>query len=431
MTATALRPSTILGASLLSGASLVLGSAVAFAPVPLALGAVGAALTAIALYLPGVLLALYVVVPSFFKAALQPYAPIDLTLLLAALCAPQALYLLRRPEAIRGIAVWAALTLVIIASVLWALDSYLAQDRGIYWLALGFLPLLAAVRVAADERHVRHFLRVVLAAAALMVFAGLAGFDPSVRTEALGANTIQSARAALMVPILAVALRDEPWPVRALAIGLTPVAVYVALSTGSRGALVALFVVGGLILVSLLRDRRRLMAALFALLALTVIGSFVVAELVVLPRAALDRYTLLGIFSGDAVQSEAARWSVYDNALAAFADAPLLGIGIGNFAVFEPVLRYPHNLVLQFAAELGMVGLVALGAVLWTALSRRSDGYPWAAVRWLALFLVVGAMFSGDAVENRMMWAMIVLLIAAPTVGRGNPVNGSRPRAAS
>jgi O-antigen ligase len=57
-------------------------------------------------------------------------------------------------------------------------------------------------------------------------------------------------------------------------------------------------------------------------------------------------------------------------------DSPLLGIGLDNFLYrypgvmapgtpFEPNLSHPHNLVLQFWLELGLLGLAALVWLLW------------------------------------------------------------------
>ena len=73
--------------------------------------------------MPGVLFAAYLLIP-FYKAVVQPYSPIDITVLLALLNVLQIVPIIldRRPRHLSrvGIALWVALALLILAGALWA-----------------------------------------------------------------------------------------------------------------------------------------------------------------------------------------------------------------------------------------------------------------------------------------------------------------------
>jgi O-antigen ligase len=141
--------------------------------------------------------------------------------------------------------------------------------------------------------------------------------------------------------------------------------------TYSRGALVSLAVVG-LMLVIWLRMRWVVAVGAMALLILPF----------VLPRDYLERAStftqVIGILSGEAPRDSAIRGRLSEVTSAAmmFGDAPLLGVGYGNFELHYPRYarelaldarrtdRAAHNLYLEVAAETGVVGLSAFGLLL-------------------------------------------------------------------
>jgi putative inorganic carbon (hco3(-)) transporter len=92
-----------------------------------------------------------------------------------------------------------------------------------------------------------------------------------------------------------------------------------------------------------------------------------------------------------AVVERVAHWQA---GLAMFADHPLLGVGIGNYAVAYPdyapphfydALGHAHNVYVNFLAETGLLGTVPwlvfwFGALWWAARSaRRATGDAWMA----------------------------------------------------
>jgi O-antigen ligase len=101
--------------------------------------------------------------------------------------------------------------------------------------------------------------------------------------------------------------------------------------------------------------------------------------------------------------------------VAALPRAPVLGIGTGGFSTTS-IEAYPHNLILETAAELGLVGLALLalvlvgGAVTVFGNLASPDDRPRAALI-LALFAaaLVNALLSGDITANAPLWLALGL----------------------
>jgi len=138
------------------------------------------------------------------------------------------------------------------------------------------------------------------------------------------------------------------------------------------GALFATFSVGGwiatglavLVVVGLMGGRRYVAA-------LVVAGA--IAACILLVAAPVER--LAGRL--DPRQGTSfVRVQLWQAAVELIGGSPLLGIGLDNFLYrypalnpsgtpFEPNLSHPHNLILQFWLQLGLLGLLALGWLLW------------------------------------------------------------------
>jgi hypothetical protein len=266
----------------------------------LILGILGAVVAVLA---PGVLYAAYLLI-VFYKAAVQDYTPVDVTVLLAILTSAQAIPLLmgRSPRVSRvGVILWLTLTSLILAGVLYAVDQNLAIASAANWCALVFVPLLVGgLRVGSDPRYVRQFLWSFMAMGLLTTVLGLTLVSSTERLTFLGINTIQAGRAALLVPLVGVAfvLRGGGWLVRAAMVVLIPAALVVALATGSRGPLLALVVVALLGLMRYLSRPRSVDWRLAGIVGGLAIATVIVAAVVApeLPNSSLQRFTNLGDF---------------------------------------------------------------------------------------------------------------------------------------
>jgi O-antigen ligase len=416
--------------------------------------------------MPGVLLAAYLLIP-FYKGAVQPYLPIDITLILAAANALQIIPVILdgrlRQASPAGVAAWIGLASLVLAGTLWAADQALALSTALTFWLLVCLPLLAAgLRVGSDERYLRQLLWAFFGMGALTVVLGVFNVSTSSRLVILGMNTIQVSLAAFLVPLVGVTfvLREGLTPVKAVTVALIPAAFVVAIASGSRGPLLLLVLMGGAALVrQVIRPRgvsRRMVAAVAGTIVVAVVAASVFSD--VIPVLSIQRFTLFGDFlqnllSGDSITSardtsSADRVRLFGMAAAIFADHPLLGSGPAGFEVLSPLYaglgpgdRYPHNAVLQFAAEFGIIGVAAFVGLALAAITRRTPSDPaWAAVRVLLVFFLLNSMISGDILENRMLWGLLGLVLLfsatrpsvpmlttrAAAVGQPTPVPSTR-----
>ena len=114
------------------------------------------------------------------------------------------------------------------------------------------------------------------------------------------------------------------------------------------------------------------------------------------------------------------------------------GVGWGNFFGYVPggLLRsepgqnlYAHNIILEFSAETGAVGVVVfllfLLAVVVKSVRRAKLSPADLALTGLTVHLLVGAMLSSDVIGNRMMWVVCSAVLAG-TLARGRITTKAR-----
>ena len=409
-------------------------------------------------------LALYLLVPPLFKAALQPLVPIDITILLAI---PTALIgvswmainrsRLHRHQ-LHAAGLWVALAALVILGVAWAPDRDIAVRSAAYFVLLAGLPLLAAFPVAADPERLRQFLLAFFGAGAVLVAIGtIALFTGDLGgRELIGANRLSVARALLLVPLIGMPVlawkRPFGWGTW-MVILVSSVALFVGLATSSRAALIFALLLGMAMAVGsivLSPRRREVLTRAAALAGCTAIVFVAMSGL--LPQHSPARFGLLidavaqiiggdggsvdgevpgetpavdpGIDEGDAVggESVAVRVALFGRAWEAFVDQPLVGVGTGGFEIVmaTPDIEgddYPHNLVLHVASDFGVLGLAMLGLFGAMTLVRwRPDSNIAVALGVTVAFLLLNAMVSNGIYENRMLWGTWLVLLARPPI---------------
>lgn len=424
----------------LCGAAAAAAVAITAGPVGSLVLVLGAVALLAAVCMPGFAFAAFLLTP-FYKAAVQPYSPIDITVLLALFNALQIIPLLmdRRPRHVSwaGIVLWVGFALLVLAGVLYAPDQQLALGRAASFWALAFLPILpAAARVGSNPRYVREFLWTLMGFGSLTAGLGLAALFARASSEPLvllGTSTISVGRAALLVPLLGVAfvLREGQLIMRVIAVLLMPAAVVVALASGSRGPLLFLLVLGALGLVGCLARPRAADWRLVGLVAGIAVVSILVVSLAAafVPGQSLQRFTrfegfVQGALSGEpttsAVDTSAqARVTLFGLAVSLFEERPILGSGTASFEALSPRFlgaaeadQYPHNAVLQLAAEFGLLGVVLFVGLTTLALFRRLPlGSLGRGVRATFLFFLLNAMVSDDVLEERLLWGLLMLVL--------------------
>jgi O-antigen ligase len=441
----------VAGAAVVAGLIVAIVAAIGGPAAGLALAGlvVGALMLA---YAPGILFGLYLLIP-FYKGALQIYMPIDLTILLAVANALQIVpYFIdghSRHISRAGAALWFALLVLIMAGVLYAPDQGRALGRLASWVLLICLPIsAAALRVGSRPAFVRQLLWTFLGMGVIEVVLGLSLMSTAQRLEVLGANTIAVARAALLVPLIAglFALRSRFTLLRVAILVLIPASFVVAVASGSRGPILmlAILVVIGAIGFVL---RRRTIAwrptrgVLTLALASIAVFALTVSQV---PSASLQRYVMLADFveAGGVTgvdDSSLTRVVLADAAGQLFEANPFLGVGTAGYAELGPKTvgngnadAYPHNALLQVAAEYGLVGIGIFVGLVVLALFRPRLARASEALKLVMLFFLFNAMISGDVFDDRMLWGllMLILLVGArpASTGAGElPVTAGSP----
>ena len=417
------------------------GVAVALGGLPVVAALLAVPVVLVALYSAGIAFALYLLVPAFLKGALQPYVPVDLTVALGAVCLlhiASGLLSGRRLHA-SPLLVWLAPFVMIIGGALYAPDQGLAIDRIAEWGALVFLPLLVAFWVASEPRELERFVWAFLAIGLVMVALALPAWTTQERLNLDFTTTIGVGRAVLMVPLIvfSFALPMAPRWARPLLVGVVPLAIVVALATGSRGPLL-MFVVTVLAIGvwNILRGRGAPMKAL-AVGGTVLLASLVAVLLVGLPAATFERidYAAALVTTGEAGNaSDGIRLALIDVAGQMFVQSPFIGSGTGAFTFVTdniPLLvdqRYPHNVILELAADWGLVGVMLFATMVVIALrSHRPSTPAWTAV-WVLFVFALATQMLGNVFTNRAFWGLLLLLVVGgmSTLGRVRPRGISR-----
>jgi putative inorganic carbon (hco3(-)) transporter len=192
-----------------------------------------------------------------------------------------------------------------------------------------------------------------------------------------------------LVPLIAVAGAVAlHWPdrrERVAAVAFIGLGVVCVLLSFSRGGYLALAVV---VLGLALSHRRRWLLVVgglvvaIALLQVPAFGHRVQAEL----NLSSPQNTLVG------------RFHLWSAALQMLSHHVLFGAGLSGFPVliapyWNPThsdrFTYPHNILLNFWSETGLLGVVAFGAILAVAIACAWRGWRWAAADWRVIHLGV------------------------------------------
>jgi O-antigen ligase len=155
---------------------------------------------------------------------------------------------------------------------------------------------------------------------------------------------------------------------------------------------------------------------LTALLGSGLAAIYLVSHLV--PAEAIQRSTsfFLGTGSG---RSSNQRTTLWGEAWQLFTEHPLFGRGVGGFALRDPIYVYPHNILLEALAELGIFGFATVASFLVLAIScgvgvwRTSAGVDREeAALVLALFAMafVNAMLSDPIEAVSGVWLAVGLI---------------------
>lgn len=200
--------------------------------------------------------------------------------------------------------------------------------------------------------------------------------------------------------------------------------------TGSRQAILGLVLTvlfyGSLLLIK--ATSRQRMVALLSVLLLTVVSALPITTQLGNVSGTIAAQRLSLMVSEDKGDSLNARMAMAVASFDMFRARPFVGWGTGAYAVEVVGLdqrSYPHNIFLELAAELGLLGLFALGIPLYlvgrslpgllSAAKTGSKGVALtASVVSCFVFSLMTAQVSGDLYDNRWVFLFAGLVWALP-----------------
>ena len=119
-------------------------------------------------------------------------------------------------------------------------------------------------------------------------------------------------------------------------------------------------------------------------------------------------------FKGDpAIHSRLYYWKL---SVEIIKDNPVIGVGMGGFSSYHKVEVYPHNILLEFAVEGGVVGLLVLSS-LFVVMFKSSYRFSKFTFYFL-LFTLFLSMFSKEFSNQTMLWICIVFSAMTPKIIR-------------
>lgn len=189
--------------------------------------------------------------------------------------------------------------------------------------------------------------------------------------------------------------------------------------SGSRGPLVAAMLATGTVVVLYLdveRDDRRLAALFLSASFLAAISLFVMHLFFGITVPNFDR--IIPLLQGEFDPSNQRRLRFYRQGVLLWLESPLLGNGVGSYGVWihgVDVEEYPHNIYLETLSELGVLGLLILGALLLVPfraiVSNHGSHSLWVLLLGLFIYALLNASFSQDLQGNRMVYAAVGLAL--------------------
>ena len=409
------RPGWVIPILLLAGIPPAVAMATRLDMLPIALGLVAVALTAVVGFrwplLPLLVFAVFVPIEEVvFIDGIGTISRLAAILFAIAYGAPR---IGRLTFGMMPPAAWAYLAWAVV-SLGWAIDPGIAWGELATLVQLFLIAFLVADYVVHQPSVVRLLLWAYCLSAAATALIGVADFiqlgaGDTVRAAAIS-NQNPAQFAAILLPAFAFGLHEIVSGKRRILGGT--VALLTALGivvSGTRGAWVAAAVV--LILLILQEaDLRRRIVAIAAVVAL-------VAAVYQFPGVS----GLVAERAGNAVSTGGAgRTDIWSIGAEIYESAPVLGVGYANFPVaYTPDIvrqsnvsytragRAPHNLVVGTLVELGPIGLTLLALFLGPLVLRRGWG-PDAAVIQAALASLLTMALTLDILGNRkQVWLVI------------------------
>lgn len=386
-----------------------------------------------------------------------PKSPVDLTLVMGALTLLAGGWVLMRrgfrcpPRTIFASLLCSGLFVMAAMSLLWSDELEAGLHKTLLAAPLSLLAFLAAALVIAPDRErLERFLTMTLATAfwvafltiVLMLKTGFAGSssggldveNASADTEHISDYIMRGNCLAMGIVVLAGhLLQGHRLSIRALFEGASVLLfVFCILVTGSKQsllgiALIFMVALGGYVLRAIVTQRFGVLKRMVLPVLLLLLG------LAAVPRlgesgvnfSTLTRFeAILEGSSADSAQFERLQYGQI--VMNTFDEAPLLGHGAGSFGPRYGISPkdHPHNILLDFAYDLGAVGVIAfLGLLVYCTIrfpwKHLLDDRLYFSLGLLVVFNTFTAFITESYSEGRSFMAVLGLITAITAYSGG------------
>ena len=279
------------------------------------------------------------------------------------------------------------------------------------------VPLMLVFSEKIENKDLRLFVLVLFSVSSFLLILSLANLSSlsSERAGVLGGGPIVLSRWLCLGALIAFFFD----PLKKYRLILFPLFILVALFTGSRGPLVALFFTLSIFFLfnfrKLFFKTITLISALFISVYLTGVGKY------------LQDYStvvrVLRFFTGEST-STSGRSSLFNLAFRDIIDNPL-GVGIGNWMhnslehqyLMIMQFKYPHNIILEIFIEMGViVGLLFIIYTLFVLIRAKrllrysSQNSILFVFVYMLIFLLFNAQLSGDLSDSRLLFVVMAVV---------------------
>ena len=326
-----------------------------------------------------------------------------------------------------GVFVWYGLL-----SLGWTPSTVYAQEKGLFLVTLTIWPFLVFAHIIGlNPQRLRRFIVVLLlfsgwiATVSLLVYVTgsapggqqISAFGRDAGYIGLGRIVGLGALVALMYALRLSESRLYRW----ISGGIFALYMFLLLVIGSRAAFVATAVPAVFPLLVGVRWQRLEVIAFDRYVIPYFVGAIIgVSAVTFLFRSeALSTLSRLAYLIRTGGESQP-RFELWAQTLSIWGENPLFGVGLAGWPIkagFGDHLMYPHNMILEIMAELGVVGLILFGLFAGYALMvfRTRNNLRMNAMALLILMLLantfLNAMSTGDIPQNRIVFGMIGLLL--------------------
>lgn len=328
-----------------------------------------------------------------------------------------------------------------LGSMLYTESRQYGYDKALRFIVLTGWAFFGAGLLITNFPSLRRFSWAIGAISTVMAidaFAGYPGIGQVSFVTALGSNYIALARAGGLGLLATVAflLPAERRSLTKPALwGMAALQLWAALSAGARGPVLALILSLAFFFALSARGFPSIRIERYALR----LGVVMLCVLAILGVVGQEMFSTLAFRSQVLVteggSSALTRFALYREALGLWARSPIWGSGVGQFSVAvtgEDVRLYPHNIILELGAELGLIGVLIFAMMIGVAFAKpvvtlgAQRGLARTATRYLLVvccFALLNAMLSGDINDNRMLFTSVALLASVHRFQRGEPEN--------